>query len=97
MSGTDAVGLWVNEKSNYDSNSNTCAAGNVCGHYTQVVWENSLRLGCGKVRCDNNRGTLIICNYDPPGNYVGQRPYLLEQPLTCSGNTRIILSLTRED
>jgi len=93
LSGSDAVKLWVSEKSNYYSNSNSCAAGKVCGHYTQVVWENSLRLGCAKVRCDNG-GTFITCNYDPPGNYVGERPYLLEQPLTCSGNTRIILSLT---
>ncbi|RHN71850.1 hypothetical protein MtrunA17_Chr2g0281271 [Medicago truncatula] len=94
MSGSDAVKLWVNEKADYNYNSNTCASGKVCGHYTQVVWRNSQRVGCAKVRCDNNRGTFITCNYDPPGNYVGEKPYLLEQPLTCSGNTRIILSLT---
>ncbi|KAJ0076665.1 hypothetical protein Patl1_35626 [Pistacia atlantica] len=28
----------------------------------------------GKVRC-NNGGTFIGCNYAPPGNYVGQKPY----------------------
>ncbi|KAL5560880.1 hypothetical protein UlMin_030627 [Ulmus minor] len=74
LSGTAAVGLWVAEKDDYDYNSNTCAAGKVCGHYTQVVWRNSVRVGCAKVRC-NNGGTFIGCNYDPPGNYVGQRPY----------------------
>ncbi|KAL5560875.1 hypothetical protein UlMin_030622 [Ulmus minor] len=74
LSGTDAVGLWVGEKADYDYNSNTCAAGKVCGHYTQVVWRNSVHVGCAKVRC-NNGGTFIGCNYDPPGNYVGQRPY----------------------
>ncbi|KAE8674908.1 Basic form of pathoproteinsis-related protein 1 [Hibiscus syriacus] len=35
---------------------------------------NSVRLGCAKVRC-NNGGTFIGCNYDPPGNIIGQRPY----------------------
>ncbi|KAJ8769081.1 hypothetical protein K2173_024077 [Erythroxylum novogranatense] len=57
----------------YDYNSNTCVGGE-CRHYTQVVWRNSVRLGCAKVRC-NNGGTIISCNYDPRGNYVNQRPY----------------------
>ncbi|KAJ1396583.1 Ves allergen [Sesbania bispinosa] len=74
MSGRDAVRLWVNEKADYDYNSNSCASGKQCGHYTQVVWKNTKRVGCAKVRC-NNGGTFITCNYDPPGNYVGQRPY----------------------
>ncbi|XWS67537.1 hypothetical protein CRYUN_Cryun04dG0014900 [Craigia yunnanensis] len=74
LSGTAAVRMWVDEKANYDYTSNTCAPGKVCGHYTQVVWRNSVRLGCAKVRC-NNGGTFIICNYDPPGNFNGQRPY----------------------
>ncbi|BAT86961.1 hypothetical protein LR48_Vigan09g255500 [Vigna angularis] len=73
LSGKDAVKMWVDEKSNYDYNSNSCVGGE-CGHYTQVVWRNSVRVGCAKVRC-NNGGTFIGCNYDPPGNYVDQRPY----------------------
>lgn len=74
LSGMDAVNMWVAEKANYDYNSNTCAPGKVCGHYTQVVWKNSVRLGCAKVTC-NNGGTFITCNYDPPGNFIGQKPY----------------------
>ena len=73
LSATGAVAMWVNEKANYDYNSNSCAGGE-CRHYTQVVWKNTVRLGCAKVICDNG-GTFIGCNYDPPGNYVGQRPY----------------------
>ncbi|XP_010467244.1 PREDICTED: pathogenesis-related protein 1 [Camelina sativa] len=72
MSGVAAVNLWVNEKANYNYDSNTCNG--VCGHYTQVVWRNSVRVGCAKVRC-NNGGTIISCNYDPPGNYPNQKPY----------------------
>ena len=74
LSVVDAVKLWVDEKANYDYNSNTCAAGAMCGHYTQVVWRDSVRLGCAKVRC-NNGGTFVGCNYDPPGNVIGQWPY----------------------
>ncbi|AEC06313.1 Pathogenesis-related protein 1 [Arabidopsis thaliana] len=72
LSGVAAVNLWVNEKANYNYDTNTCNG--VCGHYTQVVWRNSVRLGCAKVRC-NNGGTIISCNYDPPGNYANQKPY----------------------
>jgi len=73
MSGIEAVKLWVDEKPNYDYSSNSCVGGE-CLHYTQVVWRNTQRIGCAKVRCDNG-GTFITCNYDPPGNYVGERPY----------------------
>ncbi|WP_438794038.1 pathogenesis-related family 1 protein [Salmonella sp. NW1113] len=74
MSGADAVRMWVNERQFYNYGSNSCAPNQVCGHYTQVVWRNTVRVGCAKVRC-NNGGTFIGCNYDPPGNWVGQKPY----------------------
>ncbi|XP_072952244.1 pathogenesis-related protein PRB1-3-like [Typha angustifolia] len=70
----DAVNAWVAEKQYYDYNSNTCAAGKVCGHYTQVVWRASTNIGCARVVC-NNGGIFIICDYYPRGNIVGQRPY----------------------
>ncbi|XP_064941426.1 pathogenesis-related protein 1A-like [Musa acuminata AAA Group] len=44
-SSRDAVSLWVAEKQYSDYDSNTCDGGKVCGHYTQVVWANSVYLG----------------------------------------------------
>lgn len=70
----DAVASWVSEKQYYDYSANTCQSGEQCGHYTQVVWRNSVNLGCARVQCDNG-AWFITCNYNPPGNYVGQRPY----------------------
>lgn len=70
----DAVKSWVDEKQWYDYDSNTCAAGKVCGHYTQVVWRASTSIGCARVKC-NSGAIFIICNYKPAGNIVGQRPY----------------------
>ncbi|XP_024980004.1 pathogenesis-related protein PR-1 type-like [Cynara cardunculus var. scolymus] len=74
LSGVDAVRMWVDEKANYDYKSNTCAIFKMCGHYTQVVWKTSVRLGCARVRC-LNQAWFITCNYEPPGNYIGVKPY----------------------
>ncbi|KAI7725953.1 hypothetical protein M8C21_014191 [Ambrosia artemisiifolia] len=74
FTGTSAVNLWVAEKLNYDYTTNTCASGYVCGHYTQVVWRNSVQLGCARVQCTNG-WWYVICSYYPPGNYIGQSPY----------------------
>jgi len=70
-----AVTAWVNEKQYYNYKSNSCAAGKVCGHYTQVVWKKSQRVGCGSANCQGG-GKFVVCSYDPPGNFNGQRPYL---------------------
>ncbi|KAH0632657.1 pathogenesis-related leaf protein 4-like [Solanum tuberosum] len=74
FTGRSASELWVAEKPNYNYDTNKCASGKVCGHYTQVVWRTSVRLGCGRARC-NNGWWFICCNYAPSGNIVGRRPY----------------------
>nr|WDS83913.1 pathogenesis-related protein 1 [Musa balbisiana] len=74
FTGIDAVNSWVDEKQYYDHDSNSCADGQVCGHYTQVVWQDSKTIGCARAQCDNG-GIFIICNYNPAGNIVGQSPY----------------------
>lgn len=70
-----AVSAWVSEKQFYNYASNSCASGKVCGHYTQVVWRNSRFLGCGSANCPRG-GTFVVCSYNPPGNFNGERPYL---------------------
>ena len=48
----------------------------MCGHYTQVMWENTQSVGCGlRTTCTGTYATMISCNYYPPGNYIGQRPF----------------------
>ncbi|XP_027101182.1 pathogenesis-related protein 1A-like [Coffea arabica] len=76
LTARDAVNLWLTEKQFYDYNSNTCAQGQACSHYTQVVWNRSVGLGCARVQCTNNGWWFVICSYYPSGNYIGQRPYL---------------------
>ncbi|UUU32527.1 pathogenesis-related family 1 protein [Streptomyces sp. CA-210063] len=71
---SDAARLWVEEKPDYDRASNTCVSGKPCLHYTQVVWRSTTRIGAAKVRCGNG-WTYVVANFDPPGNWVGRRPY----------------------
>ncbi len=39
------------------------------GHFTQLVWVGTRRVGCASVECGG--GELWVCNYDPPGNMEG--------------------------
>ena len=66
------VGQWTAEKASYDHSTNTCSA-QTCGHYTQVVWAATTKLGCGMATCGDTQ--VWVCNYDPQGNYTGQAPY----------------------
>ncbi|XP_059461457.1 pathogenesis-related protein PR-1-like [Corylus avellana] len=71
---SQAVADWVSERQWYDYWSNSCAGGEQCGHYTQIVWSSTRRVGCARVKCLGDRGVFMTCNYDPPGNYIGERP-----------------------
>ena len=68
-----AVNAWAAEVADYNYAQNTCSG--VCGHYTQVVWATTTKVGCAYHDCANltYRGT-IICDYAPGGNN-GNRPY----------------------
>lgn len=40
------------------------------GHFTQVVWRGTQRVGCGHSQCKGM--DIYVCEYDPPGNWEGQ-------------------------
>jgi hypothetical protein len=47
-------------------------------HYTQMVWKDTTEIGAGKaiIQKDEKKGwTVVVCNYSPPGNIRGQKPY----------------------
>jgi hypothetical protein len=73
----DVVDGWASEVKDYDYANNSCAANQQCGHYTQIVWRDTARVGCGASKCNmfGQDGIFWVCNYDPPGNVIGQRPY----------------------
>ena len=65
---------WADEKPFYDYATNTCKAGEQCGHYTQIVWRETKEVGCAYQQCAD-KSQLWVCNYSPAGNYIGERPY----------------------
>jgi pathogenesis-related protein 1 len=67
----DVVDAWAAEVSGYNPKTNRCKG--VCGHYTQIVWRASTRVGCAMAACGDSE--VWVCNYDPPGNFLGQKPY----------------------
>jgi hypothetical protein len=83
VTGTDAVNSWAGEAANYTYSTNSCAAGDTCGHYTQLVWRNTTAIGCAIQQCTTNSPfgapfndwVFEVCDFSPPGNFVGQSPY----------------------
>lgn len=65
-----AMNSWGAEKPNY--NPTTGACNGTCGHYTQVVWRATLKLGCARGNCPSIQyPSTIVCNYGPGGNNGG--------------------------
>lgn len=77
----DLVTLWLKESDYYRYSTNTCSSNQQCGHYTQMIWSGTSKIGCGAARCNKmsgssiNDATFLVCNYAQAGNVIGQRPY----------------------
>jgi len=70
-----AVDMWANEKAYYDYESNS-GHGYVVGHYTQVVWQKTSKVGCGKAESKTDYpGSYVVCRYYIPGNVSNEKPY----------------------
>ncbi len=83
---SDAVNRWAGEYTSYSYSSNASIDGEIVGHYTQVVWDDSLRVGCAKTLCspiknpdgsDLWTGTMYTCQYRNSGNVIGHKPYTI--------------------
>jgi pathogenesis-related protein 1 len=63
-----AVEMWASEKDNYTYEKSYAFSPDT-GHYTQIVWRKSVRIGCASAKC--SRSTVVVCRYEPPGNFLG--------------------------
>ncbi|KAM4839732.1 GLIPR1-like protein 1 [Urocitellus parryii] len=93
-----AITAWYNETAFYDFDTKACSK--VCGHYTQVVWAKSYKVGCGISKCSNlgtSSTSLFVCNYGPAGNYVNTSPYTKGEPCSkCAEGEKCVNKLCRK-
>lgn len=74
FSQTQMVQSWGDEKQHFVYGTMPdVTTGGVVGHYTQMVWRNSTQVGCGLA--GNADVEYLVCQYDPRGNYRGEKPY----------------------
>mmetsp|Transcript_8027 Transcript_8027/g.20596 ORF Transcript_8027/g.20596 Transcript_8027/m.20596 type:complete len:283 (+) Transcript_8027:204-1052(+) len=66
---TAAIDAWYSEIDQYDYGNPGFTGGT--GHFTQIVWKDTKRLGCAMGYCPDVYGGYWVCQYDPPGNYLG--------------------------
>ncbi|XP_074660381.1 cysteine-rich venom protein triflin-like [Tubulanus polymorphus] len=82
----DVMTAWYNEVKLFTYGSSEYDTKQI-GHYTQMVWASTNRIGCGASVCRNDKREYVfyVCNYSPPGNQAGvvTTPYKSGKP---SGN-----------
>ncbi|MDQ8037211.1 MAG: CAP domain-containing protein [Pedobacter sp.] len=70
----DMVDNWGSEKQFYVHETYLkVPPSGVVGHYTQIIWRNTSKVGCGLATFSGQE--ILVCHYDPPGNWIGQSPY----------------------
>lgn len=67
----EAAQAWGSEKSLMHGNVFDPNSG--AGHYTQMIWSSTYKVGAAVVRRNND--FYIVAHYYPAGNWIGQRVY----------------------
>lgn len=65
---------WYSEIDDYKHGPISDANWPAAGHYTQMVWKNTTQVGFGVANCSGGE-IIIVANYNPPGNYWGEKAY----------------------
>ncbi|KAM6967840.1 cysteine-rich venom protein latisemin [Aplochiton taeniatus] len=81
---TQVVAAWNSEVQNYQFPTGSIN-GLATGHYTQVVWNSSYKVGCGVAKCS---GQIYFygCHYYRAGNFKGYAPYNAGTPCASCPN-----------
>ena len=71
------VQVWHAEKAYY--NPNNPGISMRTGHYTQMIWKSTKKLGCAYVACNGKQGTpgnFLVCEYSPAGNILSRELFI---------------------
>ncbi len=61
---------WYNEVAHYNYDHGGFSM--ETGHFTQVVWKNTAKIGAGIAYNGDRTKAYVVAQYTPPGNYEGQ-------------------------
>ena len=70
VTGVDGVDRWYEEIKNYDFKKGDTKNGRDIGHFTQLVWKWSNRVGIG-VAMNSSNNVFMVANYYYEGNIDG--------------------------
>ncbi|XP_067209491.1 venom allergen 3-like isoform X2 [Linepithema humile] len=78
------IQFWYNEVDKFDKNLISAYRdkdGDVISHYTQLVWANTTKVGCGRIKFKHGDWNkhYLVCNYGPTGNVRGGRIYEIKK------------------
>ncbi|XP_049621183.1 cysteine-rich secretory protein 3-like [Suncus etruscus] len=76
---TTVINSWNNEKKDFKHGVGPRTPGAMIGHYTQIVWYSSARVGCAFAYCPNEQlKYYYVCHYCPAGNLQRKQhvPYI---------------------
>ena len=69
---TQSTSEWYNEVKFWDFAAGK-SSGGVTGHFTQVVWKATTKLGCAVASCPGmlmDNSIFVVCRYSPRGNFL---------------------------
>lgn len=80
---------WWAEKKDYDTSKiSPFVYSSSTGHFTQMAWADSNEVGCGYALYENDTfpsNELVVCNYIPAGNFMGEALYRTGKPCSECG------------
>ena len=78
----EVVDNWASEKKYFNYKTRKCIRNccdfddcckHKCGHYTQIIWRDTKEVGCAISKLGTKQ--IWVCQYNPAGNYVGEKTY----------------------
>ena len=70
----DASKAWYKEIKDFKNLKLSGSNWSKTGHYSQMIWNKTTKIGMGIAKCKNGK-TIIVANYDPAGNMLGDKAY----------------------